>query len=579
LPHSYQLLFLFSMKLPVFTLGLLVAGTTAVAAQNFAVTGLNPTRNASSAPRASNVSVTFSQPPSAGSTSALRVFSSQRGGRLTGTASVSGSTLSFDPARDLRSGETVQATLTTAAQSTGGSALDAPQVFQFTAATQGGTGVFGGGSEVVVGNTPGGIATADVDDDGDIDLLAANSGSNTVSVRLNNGNGMFTAGSEVPVESSPLGMATADIDGDGDLDLLAANSGSASVSVRINNGNGTFTVPAIAANGRVAAGNMPQAVTMADVDGDGDLDILVANYVFSPNGTVSVRLNNGMGVFGGGSTVSVDSGTLDVAVGDIDNDGDVDLLTANFFNSTVSVRFNDGNGNFTGSQNMLVGRGVQSIVVADVNRDGYVDFLTADNQLQGAVNVRINNGQGSFSSGADVPLGFSVVGVTAADVDGDNDLDILASSYNSLTVNVRLNNGSGQFTSGADLAMAGRPLKLAAADVDGDGDLDFITSVAITGNPGAVSVRINNGTGTPLATTSRRAVGALSVAPNPAQGVVRVLLPAGARQVVVVNALGQQVRTLSVAPAATDVSLDVRGLPAGVYIAQAGAASSRLVVN
>jgi hypothetical protein len=317
-------------------------------------------------------------------------------------------------------------------------------------------------------------------------------------------------------------------------------------------------------------GDYVQAVVAADVDGDGDLDLLAVNYVSTPGGTVSVRLNNGAGVFSSGSTVAVDSGPLGLAVGDLDGDGDVDLVTANFFDGTISVRRNDGNGNFTGTSDILVGQGAQSVAIADLDADGDLDLLVAQNRLQGAVNVRLNDGQGNFVSGIDVPIGFSAISVVAGDVDGDGDLDLLATSYDSLIVSVRLNNGTGQFSGGTNVAVGGRPTGLAVADLDGDGDLDFMTAVGIVSNPGAVSVRLNGGTGAPLATVTAQLAG-FALAPNPAHASTTVHLPAvpGAAQasLVLLDALGRVVRTQQVPLPATGATaeLPLAGLAPGLY--------------
>jgi len=122
-----------------------------------------------------------------------------------------------------------------------------------------------------------------VDGDGDLDLLAANFGDNTVSVRLNDGHGAFSGGSDSVVGSQPVSVVVGDVDGDGDLDLLATNFSGNTVSVRLNDGRGVFS-----GSGDLAVGSQPLGVAVGDVDGDGDLDLLATCL----NGnTVSVRLN------------------------------------------------------------------------------------------------------------------------------------------------------------------------------------------------------------------------------------------------------------------------------------------------
>jgi len=257
------------------------------------VTSRTPARNARAASRSTTVGLGFStalDPATAGN---VKVFSQQYRGRRTATAALSngGSTVTLTPTvpatgsqvADFKPGETVFVTVPATVQSTGGAAAT-KHVYQFTAAATGGTGNFGGGSNPAVGANTQSVAVGD--GDGDLDLLTANGSRNgTVSVRLNNGSGVFSGGSDPAVGSYPYSVAVGDVDGDGDLDLLTANSGDYTLSVRLNNGAGTFTAPAT--NPNLAVGSFPTSVALGDVDGDGDLDLLAANV----SSTVNVRLN------------------------------------------------------------------------------------------------------------------------------------------------------------------------------------------------------------------------------------------------------------------------------------------------
>jgi hypothetical protein len=133
-----------------------------------------PSANSNTAARNSAVTVGFSQLLNAGSATGLRVFSNQRGGLRTGnsgTTAISGNTVSFVPTYDFRPGETVKVSVTTAAQTSGG-VLAVPKVFQFTAAVTGGSGIFTR-TNVPAGASPYNVTMADVDNDGDLDMLSA----------------------------------------------------------------------------------------------------------------------------------------------------------------------------------------------------------------------------------------------------------------------------------------------------------------------------------------------------------------------------------------------------------------------
>ncbi|MBD2705172.1 VCBS repeat-containing protein [Spirosoma sp. BT702] len=468
-------------------------------------TALNPARNGHNAPASTNVAITFNHPISNGTATlgAVRVFSQQRGGQLRngqgGSTSASGNTLTFDPTTNFRPGETILTTVTSQAQSSAGANLVRGQVHQFTV----GVGGTGGGNftapatnpNPAVGVTPHSVVLGDVDGDGDLDLLTAIFGDN-VSVRLNNGSGNFTPHPTNPnpaVGNLPWSVVLGDVDGDGDLDLLTANLGSSTVSVLLNNGSGNFTPHPT--NPAPAVGSGPRSVVLGDVDGDGDLDLLTANL---GSDNVSVRLNDGSGNFTAPATnpnPAVGSHPQSVALGDVDGDGDLDFIATNAYSDNVSVRLNDGSGNFTPhptNPNPTVSYGPHSVVLGDVDGDGDLDLLTATGYDN--VNVRLNNGSGNFTAPATNPnpaVGSYPQSVVLGDVDGDGDLDFIAANAYSNTVSVRLNNGSGNFTphpTNPDPDVGSYPASVVLGDVDGDGDLDLLTANTNSDN---VSVRLN----------------------------------------------------------------------------------------
>jgi hypothetical protein len=262
-----------------------------------------------------------------------------------------------------------------------------------------GSGQFGGTQEVAVGmgagNFPGTAALADLDGDGDLDLLVTCGGNNgLVAVRLNDGTGTFGPGLSTPVDPGSLGLAVGDLDNDGDLDLVSSNNAAAgNVAVRLNAGNGTFV-----AAPNVAVGSRPYAVALADLDGDGDLDLATAN---AAGLTASVRLNNGGAVFTGTqevpvNTAAINAGSFALTLGDVDADGDPDLLVADTNANAVSVRLNNGTGSFSGLQSVAVGTGPDGLALADVDGDSDLDLVTANNA--GTASICLNGGNGSLAA-------------------------------------------------------------------------------------------------------------------------------------------------------------------------------------
>lgn len=489
--------------LGIILVGLVPAGVAF--AQAPTVTTSSPTRNALTAAPATPVAVTFSQAIDAATGNNLTVYSAQSGGKKAGSHSTNGATVTFDPTTDFKPGETVFVSVPATLQSTSNVAVS-KQVFQFTtAAGGGGRGTFRGDLNVGVGSNPRNSVLADVNGDGNLDMLTANEGSGTgnrpgtVSVRFNDGTGTFANEDQiVPVGKLPYYVATGDVDGDGDLDLLCANGGNAiqnassTVSVRLNDGTGKFTET----GQDVRVSNDPTSVVLGDIDGDGDLDFVAAN---STGNSLSIRFNNGTGEFSGFQELSVNQ-IRSVAIGDIDNDGDLDLLATSGNNQNrVNIYVNGGSMagsggvSFTSGQEVAVGTRPQGLAVGDVNGDGNLDLLVANtgnpgNPSSSTVSVRLNNGLGNFSGSQEVSV-IAASSVTVGDIDADGDLDLLtANSDPRNTVTVHLNEGGTFSENSQEVIVGSDPRSVATGDVDNDGDLDFITANYLSGN---VSVRLN----------------------------------------------------------------------------------------
>ena len=152
---------------------------------------------------------------------------------------------------------------------------------------------------------------------------------------------LFGSATNYPAGDGPSSVFSADLDGDGDNDLAVADRISGNVSVLLNIGDGTF-----APRMTYFSGSDPSSVFSADLDGDGDNDLAVANGIFSSaNSTVSVLLNNGDGTFAPKVGYGVGRQPKSVFSADLDGDGDNDLVVANsLFDNSVSVLLNNGDG-------------------------------------------------------------------------------------------------------------------------------------------------------------------------------------------------------------------------------------------
>jgi hypothetical protein len=183
--------------------------------------------------------------------------------------------------------------------------------------------------------------------------------------------------------------------------------------------------------------------------------------------------------------VTVGVGPLSVVAADMNNDGWLDILTANNDN-TASIALADGSGDYLAPSNLSVGTAPQSIVAADFNRDGRLDFATANfNSSNVSVYLGDGNSGTGFGSASTIAVGNNPYSVAAADVNGDGNPDLIATNFtNPGNVRVLPGNGAGSFPAPVvNLSMGNGPRGLAVADLDNDGSLDL----AVANNNGAAN--------------------------------------------------------------------------------------------
>jgi glucose/arabinose dehydrogenase len=290
------------------------------------------------------------------------------------------------------------------------------------------------------------------------------------------------------------GIDTADLNGDGNLDLALANSGSGTVSVLLGRGDGTF---ASAVNYTV--GTEPKSVVAADLNGDGRADLVTANQI---SNNVTVLINNGNGTFAPAVNYTSPAGSHEVMAADIDGDGDRDLAVVGWGSTVVRVLRNNGNGTFANAADYSVGNAPHTLQMADFNGDNRAD-LAIGNVGSSTVSVLLNTGTGSFGTATVYFVGSGPHSIRAADIDKDGDLDLATANQDSNTVSVLLGNGNGTFALAVSYATGSVPKGIAIADINNDGDLDLVTTNTAgnypsSDNPGGntISVLLGNGNGT-----------------------------------------------------------------------------------
>jgi hypothetical protein len=239
---------------------------------------------------------------------------------------------------------------------------------------------------------------------------------------------------------------------------------------------------------RFAVGSSPLSVAVGDVNGDGRLDMVTANRL---GNNVSVLLGDGSGGFAAATSFAVGSSPRSVALGDVNGDGRLDIVTANYFGDNVSVLLGNGSGGFAAATNFAVGVYPNSVALGDVNGDGRLDVVTANNNSNN-VSVLLGNGSGGFAAATSFAAGLGPWSVALGDVNGDGRLDIVTANASSNNVSVLLGNGSGGFAAAASFAVGFSPYSVALGDVNGDGRLDIVAANSDSSN---VSVLLGNGSG------------------------------------------------------------------------------------
>ena len=215
----------------------------------------------------------------------------------------------------------------------------------------------------------------------------------------------------------PESVVSGDFNGDGHLDLAVANSEDNTVSVLLGNGDGTFA-PQVT----YAVGSGPSSIVAGDFTGDGHLDLAVATSNNEDgSGEVSVLLGNGDGTFAPQVTYAVGSGPYAIVAGDFTGDGHLDLAVANQYDDTVSVLLGNGDGTFQPQVTYAVGSVPYAIVAGDFTGDGHLDLAVAG---AGGVSVLLGNGDGTFAPQVTYAVGSYSTGIVAGDFNGDGHLDL-----------------------------------------------------------------------------------------------------------------------------------------------------------
>ena len=321
----------------------------------------------------------------------------------------------------------------------------------------------------------------DLDGDADPDVLVIFGESSSVGVLRNRGDGSFDAPTYFSVGSSPFSRVrdiTADLDGDQDLDVVTSNNGSDDLSILLNRGDGSFEPQS-----RVEVAR-PYYFVFADVDADGDVDIVLDTYntqEYTQPGSLVVLKNDGHGAFPDRQSYQLGQWMQELAASDLDGDQDVDIVVAQERPRLLAVLMNRGDGQFDLAAPLdphhVPGQNQpEHVLIADIDGDGKADILTGADGLYGTrenITLFLNQGGGSFAAGVPLLAGDEPEQIEVRDLNGDGRPEILALNYFSGDLTVLRNLGGGAFAEGIQFPISrGGAASMSLADLDADGDLD-----------------------------------------------------------------------------------------------------------
>ena len=416
------------------------------------------------------------------------------------------------------------------------------------------------------------VISVDLDNDGDKDILTALTNDNRIAWQENlDGQGTFGDLITIATITEPRSVFAGDIDGDNDMDIIATNSSSNGKVVYYKNldGNATFGTEQI-----INSEAYPSVVYAVDIDNDGDLD------VFSTAGSSQLVWQenlDGQGTFGA-KNIIMDGPFINETLYavDIDNDGDKDLIAGYYLNTDTVAWFEntDGQGSFSTakiiSENLVV---PDSVYAADFDNDGDQDVIAVSYGTDEIIWYENTNGQGTFSNEHIITAAADgATNVFAKDLDNDGDVDIICAASRGNEVIYYLNDGFGNFNYQQTIITNYRTaISVIADDFNNDGKMDILASsfakdeIIWFENKGPLGIEENTTT-------------LFSIYPNPTSGVLNIKSVVPISEITIYNNLGQLLISSK-----EKNQLDISALSEGVYflkiIAENGQTETKKIVK
>lgn len=327
-----------------------------------------------------------------------------------------------------------------------------------------------------VGEHPGQVELADLDQDGDLDAVVLNRAAGSFTVLLGDPSGIFTFHTEIPTGQLPTAQEFDDIDHDGDIDLLIVDAETDEIVIFLNDGNAGFVE-----HSRVGVGERSRSIKVADFNNDGYSDIACTHHRYLiDDPTVEILLGGPNITFAEPFGLFDDMHTNDVSIADFNNDGNADIAALEgIYPGGNRGRIYLGNGDATFDEPIQFNsrRSTITSMAEDMNNDGHLDIVSVS-RIESSVIIHYGDGTGAFNDDRQIPLLVEAANVATAYLNDDDLLDIvvsydgvLSSEGGGISLLESRSNGSFRLIF---VPNTGLSSWVAVADLNADGKTDFV---------------------------------------------------------------------------------------------------------
>ena len=331
-------------------------------------------------------------------------------------------------------------------------------------------------SSIVSSSRPRSVAVGDFNNDHLIDLVVANSATNTIGIFLSQGDGAFAEQKTYPtdLDSHPCSVAVGHLNSDDYVDVAVTNYATNNIGVFFGNGDGTFRDQWHFSTNS----SHPLFVTTADVDNDNATDLVVVNY---GTNSVGILLGYGNGSFQPHTSyfTEYDSIPHSLALGDFNNDNHLDIAVANYGTSNIGILLGYGDGTFANqtTYTTLSNSHPSSLALGDFNHDHHLDIVVSNNG-SGTMGIFFGHGNGTFEVQRIYPLDrhSHPEYITVADMNNDNELDVIIVDSINDRVHIVRGDGNGSFATltAYDALSESRPVSVGVAHFNNNNQSDIV---------------------------------------------------------------------------------------------------------